>query len=81
MESQLDLAGDSRLQAAETTHVPGMPEVEASYQLEDYRIKSIDWPFSYLTAGTRDSVKLRGQDTLLPTKERELLERILREKL
>ena len=38
----------------EVAHVPSMPEVEASYQLEDYKIKSIDWPFSYLTAGTRD---------------------------
>ena len=39
-------------------HVPSMPEVEASYQLEHYRAKSTDWPFSYLVAGTRDLVKL-----------------------
>ena len=45
----------------EAAHVPSMPEVEASYQLEDYKIKSIDWPFSYLTAGTRDLVKSRVQ--------------------
>ena len=38
-------------------HVPSMPEVEASCQLEHYMTKSTDWPFSYLAAGTRDSVK------------------------
>ena len=39
-------------------HMPSMLEVEASCQLEHYRTKSTDWPFSYLAAGTRDSVKL-----------------------
>ena len=42
-------------------HVPSMPEVEASCQLEHYRKKSTNWPFSYLAAGTRDLVKLRVQ--------------------
>ena len=37
-------------------HVPSMPEVEASCQLEHYRTKSADWPFSYLVVGTHDSV-------------------------
>ena len=41
--------------------VPSMPEVEALCQLEHYRTKSTDWPFSYLVAGTRDSVKPRVQ--------------------
>ena len=41
----------------EVAHVLSMPEVEVSCQLEYYRTKSTDWPFSYLTAGTRDSVK------------------------
>ena len=40
-------------------HVPSMPEVEASCQLEHYRTKSIDWPFNYLAAGTRDLIKPR----------------------
>ena len=38
-------------------HVPSMLEVEVSCQLEHYRTKNTDWPFSYLTAGTRNSVK------------------------
>ena len=41
----------------EGAHVPNMPKVEASCQLEHYRTKSTNWPFSYLTTGTRDSVK------------------------
>ena len=41
----------------EVAHMPSMPEVEASCQLEHYRTKSIDWPFSYLAAGTHDLVK------------------------
>ena len=47
----------------EVAHVPSMPEVEASCQLEHYKTKSIDWLFSYLAAGTHDSVKLRVQAT------------------
>ena len=39
-------------------HVPSMPEVEASCQLEHYRTKSIDWLFSYLAVGTCVLVKL-----------------------
>ena len=42
-------------------HVPSMPEVEASCQLEHYRTKNTDWPFSYLVTGTRDLVKPRVQ--------------------
>ena len=42
-------------------HVPSMPEVKASCQLEHYRTKSTDWPFSYLAVGTRNSVKPRVQ--------------------
>ena len=42
-------------------HKPSMPEVEASCQLEHYRIKSTNWPFSYLAAETCDSVKSRVQ--------------------
>ena len=42
-------------------HVPSMLEVEASCQLEHYRTKSTGWPFSYLVAGTHDSVKPRVQ--------------------
>ena len=38
-------------------HVPSMSEVEASCQLDHYRTKKDNWPFSYLAAGTRDSVK------------------------
>ena len=44
-------------------HVLSMPEVEASCQLEHYRTKSIDWPFSYLAVGIRDLVKPRVQAT------------------
>ena len=44
-------------------HVPSMPEVEASCQLKHYRTKSTDWPFNYLAAGTRDSIKPRVQAT------------------
>ena len=46
----------------EVAHVPSMLEVEASCQLEHYWIKSTDWTFSYLAAGTRDSVKPQVQD-------------------
>ena len=42
-------------------HVPSMPEVEASCQLEHYRTKSTDLPFGYLAAETRDSVKPQVQ--------------------
>ena len=42
-------------------HVPSMLEVETSCQLEHYRTKSTDWPFSYLATGTCDLVKLRVQ--------------------
>ena len=45
----------------EVAHMPSMPEVEISCQLEHYRTKSTDWLFSYLTAGTCDSVKPRVQ--------------------
>ena len=38
-------------------HMPSMPEVEVSCQLEHYKTKSIDWSFSYLAAGILDSVK------------------------
>ena len=38
-------------------HVPSILEVEALCQLEHYKTKSTDWPFSYLAAGTCDSVK------------------------
>ena len=41
----------------EAAHVLGMPKVEASRQLEHYRTKKDNWLFSYLAAGTRDSVK------------------------
>ena len=34
---------------------------EASCQLEHYKTKSTDWSFSYLAAGTRNSIKLRVQ--------------------
>ena len=95
---QLDLTA---CKPPEVAHVPSMLEVEVSCQLEHYKTKSTDWPFSYLTAGTRGSVKLQGQAAsqlcfkkpdsshsfltlvyipLIPTKCRELPERILREK-
>ena len=45
-DSRLNLVGGS----PEVAHVPSMPKVEASCQLEHYRTKSIDWPFSYLAA-------------------------------
>ena len=45
----------------EVAHMPSMLEVEAPCQLEHYMTKSIDWPFSNLMAGTRDSVKPRVQ--------------------
>ena len=45
----------------EVAHVPSMPEVEVSCQLEHYWIKSIDCTFSYLAAGTRDLVKPQVQ--------------------
>ena len=85
----------------EAAHVPSMPEVEALCQLEHYRTKQDNWSFCYLAAGSRDSVKSRGQAAsqpcfekpdvshssltlvyipLIPTEERELPERILREK-
>ena len=58
----LGLGGGSRLASRQkVAHMPSMPEVEASCQLEHYRTKSIDWSFSYLVAGTRGSVKLQGQ--------------------
>ena len=41
----------------EVAHVPSMPEVEASCQLEHYSTKSTDWPFSYLAVETRKFVK------------------------
>ena len=41
----------------EVAPMAGMPKVETSYQLEHYRTKKDNWPFSYLAAGTRDSVK------------------------
>ena len=44
----------------EAAHVPGMLEVEASRQLEHYRTKLDNWPFSYLAIGTHDSVKPRA---------------------
>ena len=47
----------------EVAHVPSMPEIEASCQLEHYRTKSTNWPFSYLVARTCDSVKPRVQAT------------------
>ena len=40
-------------------HMLSMLEVQAPCQLEHYRTKSTDWSFSYLTAGTHDSVKPR----------------------
>ena len=61
---RLDLAGGLRLAACnppEVAHMPSMPKVEASCQLEYYRTKSKDWPFSYLVARTRGSIKSRGQ--------------------
>ena len=81
----------------EVAPMAGMPKVETSYQQEHYRTKKDNWPFSYLAAGTRDSVKPWASPVLknmalqipfspqykypfLPTKERELPERILREK-
>ena len=45
----------------EVAHMPSMLEVEMSCQLEHYRTKSTDWLFSYLAAGTCDSVKPRVQ--------------------
>ena len=45
----------------EVAHVPNMPEVEVSCQLEHYKTKSTNWPVSYLVVGTRGSVKSRGQ--------------------
>ena len=48
----------------EAAHVLGMPDVEASCQLEHYKTKKDNWPFSYLTAGTRDSVKPRANPVL-----------------
>ena len=47
----------------EVAHVPSMPKVETSCQLEHYRTKSIDWPFIYLAAWTHGSVKSWGQAT------------------
>ena len=58
---RLDLAGGSQLQATDVEHVPSMPKVEALCQLEHYRKKSIDWSFSYLAAGTCDSVEPKVQ--------------------
>ena len=49
----------------EAAHVPSMPEVEVSCQLEHYKTESIDWPFNYLTAGICDSIKLRVQEPAL----------------
>ena len=46
----------------EAAHVPGMPEVEASHQLEHYS--------SYLMARTRDSVKPWGQAASQPCFEK-----------
>ena len=34
----------------EVAHVPSKIEIEASCQLEHYKIKSTDWPFNYLVA-------------------------------
>ena len=48
----------------EAAHVPGMPEVEAWCQLEHYKTKKDNRPFSYLAAGTCDSVKPRSSPVL-----------------
>ena len=57
-DSRLDLAA---CKLPEVAHMPSMLEVEASCQLEHYKTKSTDWSFSYLVAGTCDSVKPRVQ--------------------
>ena len=55
-DSWLDLASGSRLASRQNVaHVPSMPEVEVSCQLEHYMTKSTDWSFSYLAVGTHDS--------------------------
>ena len=57
-DSRLDLAGSSQLASRQKLHMcQACIEAEASCQLEHYRAKSPDWPFSYLTVGTRDLVK------------------------
>ena len=62
MNSQLDLAGSLRLVSCQKLHTcQACGEAEASCQLEHYRTKSTDWPFSYLATGTCDLVKLRVQ--------------------
>ena len=101
-DSRLDLVGSSWLANRQKLHTcQACREAEPPCQLKHYRTKSPVWPFNYLAAGTRGSVKSRGQATsqlcfekldsshstltlvyihLIPTKWRELLERILREK-
>ena len=100
-EKQGLVAGSRGCKPLDAAHVPGMPEVKVSRQLEHYRTKQDNWPFSYLAAKTRNSVKPRGQvasqscfekpdsshsiltpciNTPFTHEERELPERILREK-
>ena len=48
----------------EVAHVPSMLGVEASCQLEHYKTKGTNWPFSYLVAGTLNSVKSLANSVL-----------------
>ena len=50
-DSQLDLAGGSRLASRQNVaHVPSMPEAEKSHQLLHYRTKVVGWPSRLLAA-------------------------------
>ena len=45
-DSRLDLTGNLRLASRQKLHTcQACGEVETSFQLEHYRIKSPDWPF------------------------------------
>ena len=59
---RLDLISSLRLASRQKLHMcQACKEAEPSCQLQHYRIKSPIWPFSYLTVGTRGSVKQQGQ--------------------